>query len=150
MEHMKILGIKFAVIFVIVLSMFGIFDHMPIVNLFWISLLTTAVSYVIGDLFLFKWFGNVVALVLDFGLAFVMFWFLGNFFIGTGYPVIPMAFFAAFFFFCSELFVHGYMLHLFSETDKPVETRDFRTLKELQVEFADEADIEKSQSEENK
>lgn len=93
MEHMKILGIKFAVIFVIVLSMFGIFDHMPIVNLFWISLLTTAVSYVVGDLFLFKWFGNVVALVLDFGLAFVMFWFLGNFFIGTGYPVIPMAFF---------------------------------------------------------
>ncbi|GEN31638.1 signal transduction histidine kinase [Cerasibacillus quisquiliarum] len=148
MKHVKVLGIKWVVVLVIVLSLFGIFDHMPLENLLWMSLLITVFSYVLGDMIFYRYFGNIMALILDFALAFVLFWYLGNLFIGAEYAIVPIAFFSAFFFLCSELFIHGYLSHLFAKTYQK-ESRDMKALQKLRVEFAEESDIQPPIDKEN-
>ncbi|HEY4600854.1 MAG TPA: DUF2512 family protein [Cerasibacillus sp.] len=141
MKHIKVFGIKLIVMIVIVLSLFGIYDHMPIVNLLWMSLLITALTYIVGDMIFYRYFGNIIALILDFAFAFALFWYMGNLFIGVEYAIVPLAFFAAFFFLCSEFFIHGYLAHLFAKTYQ-TESRDIKSLQNLRVEFAEETDVQ--------
>src|SRR5699024_3053983 len=70
MGYAKVLGIKFVAISVTVLSIYGIFNHVSLGSLIMISLLTTIVSFLIGDLVILRKFGNLVASIVDFFLAF--------------------------------------------------------------------------------
>lgn len=139
MDHLKILGIKFIAIAFTVIAIFGVFNDIPIGTLLGISLLTTVISYLIGDLFLLRKFGNVIATIADFGLAFVSLWVLSAMFIGVGgYPIETISLLAAFFIACVEPFIHGYIVNRI-----PLETRkDRRTLNQLQTEFAEESDAQ--------
>ena len=67
MDHLKVIGIKFIVIAVVIYSLFGILYNATLMNLFWISLLITGISYLIGDLFILRKFGNIKATIADFG-----------------------------------------------------------------------------------
>ncbi|MEN2466340.1 YndM family protein [Ornithinibacillus sp. FSL M8-0202] len=107
--NLKALGIKFIINMIIVFSIFGIFYDASLVNLFIISVLTTAVAYVVGDLYILRRFGNVVASISDFFLAFVTLAMLGIIFIQTDMPIVLASLFAAFFFAITEPFLHAYM-----------------------------------------
>src|SRR5699024_11540620 len=108
MKHLKILGIKFVVIAVTVLSIFGVFNDIGLGNLLWISLFTTIITYLIGDLFVFRQLGNVIATLADFGLVFGVLWVLGSLFIGTGFPILTRALTAAFFIAAVGPFYHPF------------------------------------------
>ncbi|WP_165769183.1 YndM family protein [Virgibacillus profundi] len=138
MAHLKVLGIKFIVIAILVFSLFGIIYNATLLNLFWISLLVTGISYLIGDLFILRRFGNVTATIADFGLAFLSIWLLGNLFLAEGMPVILLSLTAAFFMTCGEPLIHIYIQNQFSDDHQ----RGFGTKKQLQTEFAEETDAQ--------
>lgn len=138
MDHLKILGIKFIFITVTVLSLFGIFNHATIGNLVLIGLLTTVISYVLGDMIILRRFGNVIASISDFILAFFSYWVLAGFFIGQSEAIMVTALAAAFFTACVEPFLHGYILN---EFDNFKGEKDHEAFGQLQTEFSEELDV---------
>src|SRR5699024_12561517 len=87
MGYAKVLGIKFVAISVTVLSIYGIFNHVSLGSLIIISLLTTMVYFVIGDLVILRKFGNLVASIVDFFLAFGTLWLVSMMFISRALPL---------------------------------------------------------------
>src|SRR5699024_3405205 len=145
MGYAKVLGIKFVAISVTVLSIYGIFNHVSLGSLIMISLLTTIVSFLIGDLVILRKFGNLVASIVDFFLAFGTLWVLSTLFVGGGLPmatgavpILTTSLLAAFFIACVEPFVHEYILHNFSEYH---DVLDKREPLDVQTEFAEEHDV---------
>ncbi|HLR66602.1 YndM family protein [Virgibacillus alimentarius] len=143
MDHVKILGIKFITISITVLSLFGIFNDVGLGNLALISLLTTIISYLIGDMFILRRFGNVAASIADFGLAFVSYWLLGSLFIVGGGPLLLTALAAAFFTACAEAIIHIYILDVFTNFRGKEDSEDYGAMGKLQTEFAEEMDVDK-------
>ncbi|MUK89775.1 DUF2512 family protein [Ornithinibacillus sp. L9] len=136
MEHIKIMGIKLLAIFFTVLAIFGIFHDVSFFDIVLISVLTTVISYVVGDLIFLRMFGNLWASFLDFGLAFVILWGIGIFIVGAEIPVATLSLLAAFFITCCEPFLHGYIVNRI-----PMKRQDNYSLNKLQTEFAEEADV---------
>ncbi|WP_099159169.1 YndM family protein [Virgibacillus ndiopensis] len=138
MDHLKTFGIKFIVTAIAVFSIFGILFNTTLINLFWISLLVTGISYLVGDLFILKRFNNITAIIADFGLAFLSLWLLGSIFLTqTGLPIITLSAMAAFFITLCEPFIHAYIREHFSDnTNKHTPVR-----RELQTEFSEELDV---------
>lgn len=135
MDHLKALGIKFAAIDATVFAIFGLFYNANMNNLFWISLLVTGVSYIIGDWFILRKLENVTATLLDFPLAFLSLWVLGTLLIGEGVPVVTLSLLTAFFITCCEPFIHGFIVNHFA-----FERHDLQEMNQLQTEFAEEID----------
>lgn len=138
MDHLKVLGIKFIVISIIVFSLFGILFNASLINLFWISLLVTGISYLIGDLFVLRKYGNVVASIVDFPLAFLSLWALGNLFIDIGMPTALLSLAGAFFIALCEPLIHAYMQDKFSDNVH----ESSPSIGQLQTEFAEETDAQ--------
>ncbi|MBT2215776.1 YndM family protein [Virgibacillus dakarensis] len=136
MEHVKELGIKFLAIAVSIYAIFGIFSNANWVNLLWISLLVTGISYLVGDMVVLPRFGNITATIADFGLAFLSLLILGGLFLGAEVPIITTSLLTAFFITCCEPFIHGYIANHFSPDS--YERKDLRTQNQLQTEFAEE------------
>ncbi|MBP1948644.1 YndM family protein [Virgibacillus litoralis] len=146
MDHLKALGLKFVAISITVFSIFGIFYDATLYNLFWISLLVTGISYLIGDLFILRKFGNVTASFADFPLAFLSLWILGNLFLAEGIPIITISIMVAFFITCCEPFIHGFIQERFADGD---EREDSRSLNQLQTEFSEETNEHTIKSEDS-
>lgn len=142
MNHLKIFGIKFIVITITVLSLFGIFNYANFGNLFLIGLLTTIISYLIGDMLILRRFGNVIASISDFVLAFFTYWTLASFFIGQSEAIMITSLAAAFFTACAEAFLHLYILNQFSNFKG---RKDHESMGQLQTEFAEEMDVKDDQ-----
>lgn len=138
MDHLKALGIKFIVISIIVYSLFGILFNASLINLLWISMLVTGISYLIGDLFVLRKYGNIVASFADFPLAFLSLWILGNLFIERGMPIVTLSLMGAFFITLSEPLIHAYMQNKLTDNVQ----KDSPTINQLQTEFAEETDSE--------
>lgn len=136
MDHLKVLGIKLIVTSIIVLSLFGILFNASLINLFLISLLVTGISYLIGDLLVLRKYGNIVASIADFPLAFFSLWMLGNLFIETGLPTVMLSLTGAFFITLCEPLIHAYMQNKFSDNVR----ENLPTMNQLQTEFAEETD----------
>ncbi|MFD1037783.1 YndM family protein [Virgibacillus byunsanensis] len=137
MDHVKVLVLKFIVISFTVFAIFGIFHNANLYNLFWISLLTTGVAYLVGDMFILRKFGNVTATVSDFALSFVSLWVLGIVFIEGNIPIVTLSIISAFLITCSEPFIHGYIANRFKETPE-----DRHSINDLQTEFAEDNDTQ--------
>ncbi|WP_106495858.1 YndM family protein [Lentibacillus sp. Marseille-P4043] len=142
MDHLKALGIKFIVIAITVFSIFGIFYNATLVNMFWISLLVTGISYLIGDMFILRKFGNVAATIADFPLTFLSLWALGSLFIEGSLPMITLSLLGAFFITICEPFIHAYIDENFS-----FERHDLRTMNQIQTEFSEEIDPDTNKKE---
>jgi len=136
MTHLKTLGIKFIIISIITYSTFGIFFNASLINLFWISVLVTAVSYLIGDLLVLPRFGNIVASIADFPLAFLSFWILGNVLLETGMSITAITLLAAFLMSLCEPLIHAYM----EEQLLHVNHKSLRNESNVQTEFSEETD----------
>jgi len=145
MGYAKVLGIKFVAISITVLSIYGIFNHVTLSTLMLISLLTTIISFLIGDLVILRKFGNLVASIVDFFLAFGTLWVLSTLLVGGGMPmvggmvpVLATSLLSAFFIACVEPFVHEYILNHFSEYHHILAKREPL---DVQTEFAEEPDV---------
>lgn len=137
MSHLKALGIKFIIITVIVMSLFSIFNFAVFDNLILISLITTVVTYLLGDMLLLRHLGNVIATISDFALSFFLYWMLGSLFFGMTGTIALTSLAAAFFTTVTEPFIHEYIQNqVFSEEkEKP------KTFRQMQTEFADEMEL---------
>ena len=138
MRHLKIISIKFIIITITVLSLFGIFDHAYFGNLVLIGLVTTLISYGLGDMFILRRFGNLIASISDFILTFFVYWILASIFIGQSQAIIVTSLAAAFFTTCVEPFIHVYILEQFSNFKGG---KDHEAFGQLQTEFAEDMDI---------
>ncbi|MFC4557264.1 YndM family protein [Virgibacillus kekensis] len=144
MRHLAALGIKFVVISVAVFSILGIFYNATLTNLFWVSLLVTGIAYFVGDLFVLKRYGNLIATIGDFPLAFLSIWLLGMLFIERDLPILPASLFAAFFITLCEPLLHSFIInHEEKAEELPASGK-------LQTETAEEIepDIDKNKSKE--
>ncbi|TFJ92673.1 YndM family protein [Lentibacillus salicampi] len=141
MVYLKTLGIKAIAIGITVFSLFGIFYNADVMNLFWISLLTTGLSFLLGDLFVLRRFGNITASIADFPLAFLSIWLLGSLFIEASIPIATTSLMAAFFLTCCEPFIHTYMTENLEE-ERFEESEASPRTGQLQTEFAKEFESE--------
>ncbi|MFD2044816.1 YndM family protein [Ornithinibacillus salinisoli] len=139
MIHLKAIGIKLIVNIIVVYSIFGIFGNASLINLFWVSILVTGISYVIGDRVILPRFGNIVATIADFPLAFLSLWVLGNFIFAFDTAIIGTSLMAAFFITCCEPFIHAYIENHDTATKS---NRPITTTNNLQTEFAEETDAQ--------
>ncbi|WP_188454804.1 DUF2512 family protein [Virgibacillus oceani] len=137
MDHLKTLGIKFIVTGIAVYSLFGILFNTTLINLFFISLLVTGISYLIGDLYILRRFNTFIAIIADYVLAFLSLWILGSLFLTqAGLPILALSAMAAFFITLCEPFIHTYIKENFSSD----EGRNIQVRKDLQTEFSEELD----------
>ncbi|WP_042146880.1 YndM family protein [Paucisalibacillus sp. EB02] len=137
--NLKAIVIKLIATMIIVFSIYGIFYDVSFFNLFLVGILTTTISYVVGDLFILRRYGNVVASISDFFLAFLTLSALGYLFIETAMPIVAASLFAAFFMSLVEPFLHAYM----QEQDVNEKRNEYRTpIGNLQTEFAEETEAQ--------
>lgn len=143
MNHLRYLGIKFIVISIAVLSIYGMFDHIPIPNLIIMSVIATAVSYIIGDLLILRRFGNLTATIADFVLMAATLWALSMMFVGLGQPILLPTLFSSYFILFCEPFIHAYILENEHEREVHDEREEHHAAPaiqqaRLQTEFAEE------------
>lgn len=109
MQHMKAIGIKGVFTTIILLSFLGIFQGITISQIITISIIITGITYLIGDFIILPTFNNLIASIVDFGLAFLSVWLLTEFFTGQTTSLVILSVAIAYIFtFCEALF-HIYM-----------------------------------------
>ncbi len=143
MKHLMALGMKFVATSIVLLSILSIFSGARISEILLVSLLLTLVSYALGDLFILPRFGNVVATIADFGLSFLLIWFMGYLFLSPTVSIITASIFAAIFISLTEALIHAYLLNR-TNREENRRTTNIR-MNQYQTEFAQEVDpIEKT------
>ncbi|MGN7297933.1 YndM family protein [Ferdinandcohnia sp. SAFN-114] len=140
MRHFKALGIKFIVISIVLLSLFGIFRGASFGEILLMSILVTGLAYVVGDLFTLPRAGNTVATIADFGLSFFAIWILSYMFMDNTSGLITASLVAAGVIAISEVLFHAYMQNKVLNEEKHVTRTHFRP--SYQTEFAEEYDEE--------
>src|SRR5690625_7531789 len=80
-RHLRAVGIKFVLVSIVILSLFGIFYHVTFSYLLFMCLVTTGVSYGVGDLLIYPRLGNLWSTVIDSVTYFSVLWVLCYFLI---------------------------------------------------------------------
>ncbi|MBB6454633.1 type III secretory pathway component EscS [Salirhabdus euzebyi] len=141
MKHSLPLGIKFLIIAIVFFSIFAAFDNATVWNVLVVSALFVVIGYFVGDLIILKRFGNLMATLADFGLAFLVLFFYGTFLNEPTWAVGNAALFSAFFVAMAEALYHFYLQNrVFGEpsySDKDVHIRSLPERK-LRVETSEE------------
>lgn len=109
MKHAKALGIKFVFTSVILLVLFLVYVNTNMWEVLLISLLVTAISYLLGDLFILPKFGHVIAAISDFILGFASIWLLGAIFLSNVDGLILTSAVAALVLTFCEVLFHSHM-----------------------------------------
>ncbi|MHC0039115.1 YndM family protein [Pseudoneobacillus sp. C159] len=108
MKHVKALLIKFVATLAILYIILGVFNDVAFRNVFLISLVVTLAAYLIGDMFILPRTNNIVATLVDFGLAFLVIWWMANN-LTYGDDMMGEAFTSALALGVFELFFHRYL-----------------------------------------
>lgn len=109
MKHIMALLVKFAAVGTVLFSILGAFEYASLARILLITVITTAVAYFVGDLLLLPRFGNMKALMADFGLSFATVWVLSYMFIGPARFLTLATFFAALGITATEILFHMFM-----------------------------------------
>lgn len=150
MEYFKALIIKFIMCLAVLWLVLGVFYDMAFGHVLTLSLILTAVAFLLGDLFILSRFENWGATISDFILAFAAIWFYSVYIANATFPVVTAAAISALILSIGEFFFHKYVdnhiLHIQYDTkdsDDQMKMDD----RNLQTEFGEE--IEPSQEDEN-
>lgn len=135
MNHLKALGIKFLIQATVILAFLSIFEGASLANLFGLSLLITGLSYVIGDLVILPRFGNIVAVIADFGLISLAIWVLAGMF--ADIPIMA-ALASGLAIAVAEILFHTYMTENVLRRRERGKVVPFPINRSLQTEFAEE------------
>ncbi|MDC3417901.1 YndM family protein [Aquibacillus salsiterrae] len=126
MNHLKAISIKFIVVTIVLYSVLSGFYSASIGNIFVMSLLVTGIAYVIGDLFILPKFGNLIATLADFGLAFFSLWVLTDVMFASDYGIITASIFSAILISSTEAIFHLYMQSKILDSDDSMYIKDVR------------------------
>ncbi|MEG9296888.1 YndM family protein [Mangrovibacillus sp. Mu-81] len=110
MKHVKAFAIKFAATFVILYLILAGIDGISFGDVFLMSMVLGALAYVVGDLFLLPRTTNTIAAMADFGLAFVVIYFMSDG-LSDGGPYLTRSILASLGLMVFELFFHRYLAH---------------------------------------
>ncbi|WP_420768137.1 YndM family protein [Parageobacillus thermoglucosidasius] len=105
MKHIVPLAFKFVAWSVALLSLFAIFDA-PLLSILIMTAGTTAIAYIIGDLWILPRFGNFAAAIADVPLAFLLIWFASSALFGSAVYMAYASFFSALAIGAIEAFFH--------------------------------------------
>ncbi|MFT4414036.1 YndM family protein [Fredinandcohnia humi] len=141
MKHLKALGIKFIVVSIVILSLLGIFGDTSVGELLLISLLVTAVAYILGDLFILPRMGNLIATVADIGLAFFTIWALSYMFLERTPSLVTAALVSSLAIGASEAIFHAYMQNKVLNNKDYKQNRQQQFRPSYQTEFAEENEL---------
>jgi len=148
MKHVSALIIKF-IISSVLLIMLALFDTVDITEILLMSLILTAVGYVIGDMIVLPRYGNLTACITDFFVYFGGIWVLTQIMVEGVYPFILFAGFTAFFIALSESLFHLYMENRVFP-DNGGDDKDQFSSGRYQTEFAEEKDVDRSRKDKKK
>lgn len=109
MKHIMALLLKFAAVGTVLFSILGAFEHASLTRILLITIITTAVAYFVGDLWLLPRLGNMKALLTDFALSFVTVWVLSYAFIYSARFLTLATLFAALGITAAEILFHMFM-----------------------------------------
>ncbi|WP_221567922.1 YndM family protein [Alkalihalobacillus sp. TS-13] len=109
MKHVKALLIKFVMVTAVLWVVLGLFYGVSFNDILGISTFLTLAAYIIGDLWILPRFGNAVATIADFGLAYLGVWLLGGGYIEENIPLGLASLYAAIGITIGEYFFHRYM-----------------------------------------
>ncbi|MEI3607924.1 YndM family protein [Pseudogracilibacillus sp. SE30717A] len=141
MDYVKALIIKFVMCLAVLWIILGIFYNVAFGHIFTLSLILTAISFILGDLYLLPKFENWGATISDFFLAFAIIWVYSVSFINENFSVITAAALSALVISVGEIFFHRYVdNHIFHNRLHEVNHNDQLRSKnrDLQTEFGDE------------
>ncbi|WP_171016801.1 YndM family protein [Pseudalkalibacillus caeni] len=142
MEHVRAFLIKFGIITVVLLLVFGLFYGVDFADIVSISLILSIVAY-IGDLAIMPRVGNTIATLGDIALSYVMLYVLGGLFIEAAIPLGWASFISAVIIGGGEFFFHRYLQKTVThDPDKERDTHsEFRDNAPMATEFADEEEL---------
>ncbi|WP_408009828.1 YndM family protein [Pseudalkalibacillus sp. A8] len=109
MKHIRALLVKFVMVTAVLWVVLGLFYGVNFGDIFAISLFLTIAAYLIGDLVILPRFGNAMATLVDFGLAYLGVWMIGGGFIEENIPLGLASLYAAIGITIGEWFFHSYM-----------------------------------------
>lgn len=118
MEHVKGLIVKFIMVTAVLYIVLGLFYGVSFGNVLWTSIILTILAYMVGDLLILPFAGNITATVADFGLAFLGVWLIGAYLYDPDISVLAAAFFSAIVIAVGEWFFHNYMKKQVLEGEK--------------------------------
>lgn len=110
MKHVINLFMKFILFFVILYVVQSVINGSSVNSVLTISISLTILSYLIGDLWILPSMGNTVATLVDFILAFIGIWVIGNTWISPFYPWASIALTSAVIIAVGEWFFHKYIV----------------------------------------
>ncbi len=137
MKHIRALLVKFVMVTAVLWIVLGLFYGVNFGDIFAISLFLTIAAYIIGDLVILPRFGNAVATMADFGLAFLGTWLIGGGFIEENIPLGLASLYAAIGITVGEWFFHSYMVNQILPDDENARNRNARH-DEYATEFSEE------------
>ncbi|MCM3395131.1 MULTISPECIES: YndM family protein [Cytobacillus] len=114
MQHFKALALKFLASVVLLYIILGIFFGMSFVNVFIITAILGITAYILGDMVILPRSSNMIATAADFGLAFLLIWFLSSI-LTNGDNLIAMSIAAALGVALFEYLFHLYLLRNMTE-----------------------------------
>ncbi|MCM3404511.1 YndM family protein [Cytobacillus oceanisediminis] len=114
MQHFKALALKFLASLVLLYIILGIFFGMSFVNVFIITAILGITAYILGDMVILPRSSNMIATAADFGLAFLLIWFLSSI-LTNGDNLIAMSIAAALGVALFEYLFHLYLLRNMTE-----------------------------------
>jgi len=136
-RHAKAIGIKFIIVSVVLFSLSGIFHNVTLTKLLFMSVSVTGFTYVLGDVFMYRRFGNIIATLFDFALSFIAVWFLAYTMIEASMSMMLASLGATYLLTMTEPLFHTYMKERVFQVDDELEYSG-----ELQTEFAEEMEDE--------
>ncbi|MEL3971404.1 YndM family protein [Rossellomorea oryzaecorticis] len=109
MKHVKAFALKFLATFVLLYLILAGVQGITVGDVFLLSLVLGAIAYILGDLILLPRTSNTLAALADFGLAFILIYFMSDG-LTEGGPYLTRSILAALALMVFELFFHRYVV----------------------------------------
>jgi Protein of unknown function (DUF2512) len=136
MHHGRALALKFIGSLVLLYFILGMIFGMSFINVFLITSLLGIISYILGDMLILPRTANTIAAAADFGLAFVLIWFLSSI-LTDGENLLAMSLIAAIGTALFEYFFHKYLAKNMTEA-----TAETRGVQQVNLRYSIEASEE--------
>jgi len=138
MDYVKAIIIKFVMSLAVLWVILGLIYNVAFGHVLTLSLIITALGFILGDLIILRWFENWGATIADFLLVFAAVWVYSINFIFENFPVLWAAALSALIISVGEVFFHKYIDRHIIHVDERVDEANRADVGNLQTEFGEE------------
>ncbi|MDQ0255823.1 putative membrane protein [Evansella vedderi] len=143
MKHLKAFAIKFGMVAIVLLSTLTLFE-VPVSVILTTTLVLTIPAYLLGDLFIYPRFGNLVASIMDFAFFTAAVWLFMAMFVATTPTTNAInAFFTAIFVTFVEALYHAFYISKITNREQE-NTEAYSLRPQFGTEFSEEVDVKSS------